>query len=522
MSEVSVAATRTAQQRPSILFPERMERAAGSAPEPRSLSDLNLDQLLTTLSSGREEHALGEYFLAPLRTTEAVTYRHEVFRDLEDEGTRAVVNRFCNTMARVRTQLRREEELRHVLQRQHTHLAAATTYVDAANGLLQGLEAAPLSSGGLTSLRAFLSEHAASAPFQELTDRSRSLVHRLSGVTYRLHLTGNSVTVSRPQDEEDYAADVVETFRRFQQGEVESHLSPLREYLPMNHVEEAIADRVVKLHPEVFAALAAFSSDWPTFVDAALEGFDREAQFCLAWLEVTDRLGARGLAVCYPRVAEGAEPVTLEACYDVVLADHLAREGTSVVCNDLALSTEERLVVVTGPNQGGKTTFARMLGQVCYLASLGLPVPGRRAQLPLADQVLTHFEQGENLRERIGALEDDLVRVRTILERVTPRSVVVLNEVFTSTSAQDALELSTRVLRQVVGLGCLCLCVTFLDELASLTDETVSLVGQVDPDDPATRTFEVVRQPANGTAFAEAIARKHGLSRGSLRRRLQP
>lgn len=523
MSEASVAATGTAQPPPSILFPERMEGAPCPAPaSSRSLSDLNLDQLLTTLSSGREEYNLGEYFFAPLRTTEAVTYRHEVFRDLEDDGTRAVVNRFCASMARVRTHLRQAKELRHDVQRQHTLLMAATTYVDAVNGLLQGLEAAPLSSGGLTSLRAGVSAHATSVPFKELSDRTRSLVDRLSRVTYRLHLSLNSVTVSLPQDEEeDYAADVAETFRRFQQGEVESHLSTLRDYLSMNHVEEAIADRVVKLHPEVFAALSAFSSDWSTFVDAALETFDREAQFCLAWLELMDRLKARGLSMCYPSVAAGPEPVTLKACYDIVLADLLDREGTSVVCNDLAVTPEERLIVVTGPNQGGKTTFARMVGQVCYLATLGLPVPGREARLPLADQVLTHFEQGEKLGDRIGALEDDLLRVRTILDRVTPASVVVLNELFTSTSAQDAVDLSSRVLRQVVARGCLCICVTFLDELASLTKDTVSLVGQVDADDPATRTFEVVRQPANGSAFAEAIARRHGLSRGSLRRRLQ-
>ena len=154
------------------------------------------------------------------------------------------------------------------------------------------------------------------------------------------------------------------------------------------------------------------------------------------------------------------------------------------------------------------------------LASLGLPVPGRRATVPLPDMILTHFEHGENLADLRGALEDDLVRVREMLRTATSRSLLILNEVFTSTSLHDAVWLSTRVLRQVADLGCRCVCVTFLDELATVTDTTVSLVAQVDPADPATRTFKVIRQPANGEAYAEAIARKHALDRASLTARL--
>ena len=256
--------------------------------------------------------------------------------------------------------------------------------------------------------------------------------------------------------------------------------------------------------------------------DDVVATFVQEIEFFIAYLAFIGPFRQEGLPFCYPEVSASSKDAEVFGCFDLALAAKLVRENCPVVCNDFFLRGQERLILVSGPNQGGKTTFARMFGQVHFLAGLGCPVPGRHARLFLPDQILTHFEREEDITNLRGKLEDDLVRLHHTCQVMTSNSVVVLNEIFNSTSLEDQVFLSTKVLQQNLATDAIGVCVTFIDALSTLSDKTVSMMSTVMPDDPARRTFTIIRKPADGLAYALSLAEKRGVTYEQLRTRVRP
>jgi DNA mismatch repair protein MutS len=502
----------------SILFDTHDDGPADA--EPPFFADLNLDQVVAGIVAGREEYDLAPFFHAPLHTVEAVHYRHEIMRDLEREPVLRAVEAFAGRMGRMRQRLALARKLYYVRQQERWLLDAIKTYCHGVQTLAADLAAAELSSRGLLAFREYLLAYVESKPFATLVSDTEAREAELAGVTYLINIKGSRVRVSEYDGEADLSEEVLRTFAKFQESAVKDYRFSFSSPREMNHVEAQIVDLVARLHPDVFANLTEYCQRHRDYLDPELAQFDREVQFFLSYLGFIAPLKAGGLRFCYPGVSARSKEVAATAGFDLALASKVVSAGEAVVCNDFTLSDPERALVVSGPNQGGKTTFARMFGQLHYLGSLGLPVPAAEARLYLPDRIFTHFEREEDVANLRGKLEDELVRIREILAAATSDSLLIMNESFTSTTLSDAVLIGSEVMRQIVELGMLCVCVTFVDELASLGESTVSMMSTVVAEDPAVRTFKIVRKPADGLAYAVALAQKHGVTYERLKQRV--
>jgi hypothetical protein len=481
--------------------------------------DLNLDRVFAAIAANRHGYELSPFFTTLLRDERTVAYRQAVFVDLES-GLSGAVEAFAAQMRQMRSYLTASSQRRHRYGKASWFLAAARIYCDALASLRDELAHAVPASEGLRRFSRLLDGYLRSEEFGVLDAETRRLQDELGALRFCVRVHHGRVTVSDFHGEPDYSTEVLATFEKFRTGDAKSRLVEFRHDFA-NHVQEMIVDRVALLRPDLFHSLLAFHDRYANLVDPVIAHFEREAQVYLGYLSFIQPLKEAGLSFCLPTVSLSAKEHRATDTFDLALAGKLVTERRPVVVNDLELRGAERILVVSGPNQGGKTTVARAFGQLHHLAALGFPVPGTSARLLLCDRVLTHFAKQEQIEDLHSGLEDELLRVRDMIEQATGRSIVVMNESFASTTAEDQLLLGRRILERLIGMDLLAVYVTFIDELSRLGPSVVSMMSTVAPDNPAQRTFKVVRRPADGHAYAMVLAEAHGLSYAAVTERLQ-
>ena len=506
----------------SILFPGAEDPEARETSEaPEYFRDLNLVQVIDAITAGKEGYNLKPLFYTCVPEIEVIAYRHEVLRDLENEVLLGNLKSFAHEIDRMRDHFVQAAKLTDERQKERWVLDGFGIYCAAMDQLAGDLSQAALNSTALSKFRDYLLGYVASPSFKGLVSETGKLQGELAAIRYSTLIMGSGTfKVSKYRESPDYSAEVERTFEKFKEGAAKEYKYQFPKLAHLNVIEAKVLEFVTQLYPETFDHLKDYCARYARYEEKPIQVFEREIQFYISYLDYIEPLRKAGLKFCYPKIVTDVKEVHSDGGFDIALAAKMVAQGAQVVCNDYYLRDPERIFVVTGPNQGGKTTFSRQFGQAHYLAGIGCLVPGVSARIHLFDEIMTHFERDEYMTNLQGKLQDDVVRIHEILERATPNSVIILNEIFSSTALQDALFLSERVMEKIIDLNALCVWVTFVDQLASYSENVVSMVSTVVPDNPAVRTYRVFRKPAEGVAYALSIAEKYGLTYARIKDRI--
>jgi hypothetical protein len=172
-----------------------------------------------------------------------------------------------------------------------------------------------------------------------------------------------------------------------------------------------------------------------------------ELAFYLGCLNLHDRLVAKREPVCFPQpLAAGQLTLTAEGLYDVCLTLHVE---SPVVGNEVSADGKS-LVMITGANQGGKSTLLRSLGLAHLMMQAGMFVGARAFRAGVCDGLFTHYKREEDVTMESGKLDEELARMSEIAGQVTRHSILLCNESFASTNEREGSEIARQVVRAML------------------------------------------------------------------------
>ncbi|GAC1644567.1 MAG: hypothetical protein NVS4B8_15360 [Herpetosiphon sp.] len=523
---------------PSLLWPAGSDR--GFTLSSPTFLDLAFDDLVTALDPAGQflrsiRTALGEIPTCPT----VIAYRQEICADLLSHPT--LVEHVQSVLPRLAAlsfgpnAWPGDLPITEVATRVN-ELAELVSIVTALQISLESETA--LASRGLLDLRSAIVSFAASpivVALQKELPALQEQLHNIGSVTIGINLDAglrpaSAVLLSLQPSHFGSARSLLGRLFGSDTPAFSGHLHPVSTN-PLGNGSSLLQRDVDHLIAGALQPIAAALHRYHQLHVRGFAGLTNELAFWLAAVALDKRLTAAGIALAHPLIEPPSERSgRLTGLVNITLALRLLPLHT--VSNDFAFDSG-RVVIVTGPNHGGKTTFLRAVGQAQCMFQLGLRVAATAAQLAPVDAVLTHFPTAETLEAGFGRLDEEARRLAAIFDQATPRSLVLLNEPLTSTSEREALLIAGDLVKGLRLLGARSLLVTHLHTLVPAIDASPpdgkepiqSLVAEIESTGPdLQRTYRMKPGMPAGNSFAVDIAVKHGLTwqqlATAIRRRL--
>jgi DNA mismatch repair protein MutS2 len=227
---------------------------------------------------------------------------------------------------------------------------------------------------------------------------------------------------------------------------------------------------------------------------------------------------ARDFDAAVPEFSEAAE-LRLQAARHPVLEDKLRREQRTMVSMTLAMGGAEKVLVISGPNTGGKTVVLKTTGLAALSAQSGIPVAAQRAVLPVFDAVLVDIGDEQSIAADLSTFSAHMLNLKAMLDAATPRSLVLVDEMGTGTAPEEGAALAVALLDEFRAKDCFVLATTHHDRLKTYASTASGVVNAaVEFDEVNLRPTYRLMVGVPGGSSGISIARRLGLATGIIER----
>jgi hypothetical protein len=245
-----------------------------------------------------------------------------------------------------------------------------------------------------------------------------------------------------------------------------------------------------------------------------------ELGFYVGCLNLRDALTRKGEPICIPEPLAAGKPMLAgRGLYDVCLSLNMADRA---VGNDVD-ADDKALVMITGANRGGKSTFLRSVGLAHLMMQCGMFVPAESFRANVCSGIFTHFKREEDASLKSGKLDEELRRMSSVIDQISENSVILLNESFASTNEREGSEIARQIVRALLEAGIKVLYVTHMFDLAQgfyLANMPQALYLRAERLSDGQRTFRLVEGEPLPTSYGEDLYRRifrEGVSEYSLK-----
>ena len=408
------------------------------------VGDLELTTLLQAMAAGDKLllQVATKVLLACVQDPDAIRYRQAVLADCLAQPE--VIREMYAVAVGVLEDKRGLWGYGGNYQSASSNLSGAVAYLEAYVARLRQLRriaddyAGKFRSDGLRTLCATLQRELDGEYFQQISDHLKQLRFR-AGVLISAELdrdnSGTGFVLRAPAD----------TRRRWTER---LGIGPRTTYsftlAPRDEAGSQILEDLTSRGINLVANAAAQSAD---HIGSYFTMLRAELGFYVSCLNLADRLAAKGVLVTVPDPAPPSPPVF--SCTDLRDACLVLQSQSPVVGNDVQADGKS-LVIITGANSGGKSTFMRSVGVAQLMMQCGLFVTAEAYQADVATGIFTHFIRQEDAGMTSGRLDDELRRMSATADHIRPHCLMLFNESFAGTNEREGSEIGYQVVRALL------------------------------------------------------------------------